>query len=119
MPGEMKDTAEIRAGDIWWAAPDPAVGREQSGRRPILVISGKTYNAVVTTLALAVPITSKNRGWPNHIKISQTSGLGKPSYAMSEQVKAISRERLMKRAGVCSFQELEQVRQWVRDSLAD
>lgn len=35
----------VRQGDIYYAALDPAVGREQKGARPVLVISADKFNA--------------------------------------------------------------------------
>jgi mRNA interferase MazF len=48
------------AGDLIWADFDPRVGREQSGRRPALVISpGAFFRA--TEFAIVCPITSRIR----------------------------------------------------------
>ena len=41
----------------------PQAGREQSGERPVLVLSARPFNAV-TGLAFVAPITSRVRGWP-------------------------------------------------------
>jgi mRNA interferase MazF len=45
------------AGDLIWLTFDPQRGREQSGRRPALVLSPAAYNAK-TGLALVCPVTS-------------------------------------------------------------
>lgn len=104
-------------GEVWWVAPDPAVGREQSGRRPVLVISGEDYHQTVTTLIMAVPITTRDRGWANHVALEGPHGLDRESWAMTEQVRAISRERLVLRAGLVTNACLEAARRWVRDYL--
>ncbi len=46
------------------------MGPEQSGRRPALIVAGTDYLATVDTLATLVPVTSVDRGWPNHIPIA-------------------------------------------------
>lgn len=110
---------ELSPGEVWWAAPDPSVGREQTGRRPVVIISNADYLDAVTTLALVCPVTTTGRGWPNHVLLSAASGLDQPSYAMTEQIKVISRERLVLRAGSITDACLEDIRQWVRDFLVD
>jgi mRNA interferase MazF len=67
-------------------------------------------------LALVVPITTVDRGWPNHIEVFH-SELGRRSWATSEQVRAISRERVVARAGRVNYTTLAAVRGWLADFL--
>ena len=101
----------IRPGEIYWHEPDATVGREQGGRHPIIVVSGPAYNASADTLALAVPVTTVDRHWANHVYVS--SGLPQDSWAMTEQVRCVSRERLFGRIGSVSPAELAEIRRWV------
>ena len=48
------------AGDLIWTDFDPHVGREQSGRRPALVVSPADF-CRVTEFAIVCPITSHVR----------------------------------------------------------
>jgi mRNA interferase MazF len=48
------------AGDLIWTDFDPRVGREQSGRRPALVISPAEF-CQATEFAIVCPITSRIR----------------------------------------------------------
>jgi mRNA interferase MazF len=48
------------AGDLIWVDFDPRVGREQSGRRPALVVSPADF-CRVTEFAIVCPITSRVR----------------------------------------------------------
>lgn len=107
---------DIAPGDVVWVEPDPTIGREQGGTRPALVIAGTEYLAAVDTLAIVVPVTTVDRHWPNHIPITG-AGLPQPSWAMSEQVRTISRERIVARAGSADRATLSEVRDWVRDFL--
>ncbi len=65
-----------KRGDIVWLTFTPHAGREQSGRRPALIVSPDDYNATVG-LALACPITSKVKGYPFevHIHTPQINGV--------------------------------------------
>lgn len=109
-------TEALRPGDVIWVQPEIAVGREQAGRRPALVVASAGYLETVDTLALVVPITSVDRGWPNHIEVIGAQ-LGGRSWAMSEQIRTISRERIVGRAGRTNDATLLGVRNWLADFL--
>ena len=44
-------------GEIWLVSLDPGTGHEQSGKRPVLIISPAPFNKL-TRLPVVVPITS-------------------------------------------------------------
>ena len=50
-------------GDLVWLDFNPQSGHEQSGKRPALILSPAGYNGK-TRLALCVPITSRQKGYP-------------------------------------------------------
>jgi mRNA interferase MazF len=108
---------ELVRGMVVWAAPDPAVGREQGGRRPVLVVSSAMYLRTVTELVLTVPVTTTDRGWPNHIKLAGELALERDCFAMTEQVRATSRARLGKVAGVVDDTTMSRIDGWLRDFL--
>ena len=61
----MRSSSEPRryvpeAGDLIWTDFDPRVGREQSGRRPALVVSPADF-CRMTEFAIVCPITSRVR----------------------------------------------------------
>jgi mRNA interferase MazF len=116
MPEGAAPAGALAPGDIVWVAPEIAVGREQAGRRPALVVAGAGYLQTVDTLALVVPITTVDRDWPNHIEVVGTD-LGQRSWAMSEQIRTISRERVLGRAGRADDATLVAVRTWLADFL--
>jgi mRNA interferase MazF len=106
----------LAPGDVVWVEPEVAVGREQAGRRPALVVAGAGYLQTVDTLALVVPITSVYRGWPNHTEVIGTK-LERRSWAMTEQIRTISRERVVGHAGRANDATLAAVRKWLADFL--
>ena len=107
---------DLAPGDIVWVAPDAAVGREQSGRRPALVVAGADYLQLIDSLAVVVPLTSVDRGWPNHVPVTGAA-LPSASWAMTEQVRTISRDRIVGSAGRADAETLRAVRGWIRDLL--
>ena len=55
-------------GDLIWLNFVPQAGREQSGRRPALVLSPAGYNGK-TNLAVVCPITSHVKGYPFEVPL--------------------------------------------------
>ena len=74
------------AGDLVWLSFDPQRGREQSGRRPALVLSPATYNAK-TSLALVCPVTSQVKGYPFEVPLPP--GLAVTGVVLADQLKSL------------------------------
>lgn len=91
--------ARILRGDILWADPDPVRGREQGGRRPILVLSHEIFNAKSQTV-IALLITSKPQrvGFPLAYPLGPKD-LPQPSWVKIGQIRTLSVERLGRKAG--------------------
>ena len=98
-------------GEIWNADLDPTRGREQAGRRPVLVVSTNRFNEGPADLVVVLPITSKDKGIGWHVKIPSggSTGLRVSSFAMVEAIRCISRERLAKRLGEAPTEVLDEV----------
>lgn len=47
----------MKRGEIWWVNSDPTMGHEQSGNRPVLIVSPDAFNQV-TRVPIVLPITS-------------------------------------------------------------
>lgn len=73
-------------GDVVWLQFEPQAGHEQSGRRPALVISPKSYNGRVG-LALLCPITSKVKGYPFEVLLP--AGLKISGAVLADQIKSL------------------------------
>ena len=95
-------------GDVWWVDLDPTRGREQRGRRPAVVVSVDHLNHGPAELVFVVPITSKEKGIPFHVR---TAGHG---FAKCEDTRSISTERLLNRKGRISSGEMAQIRDVLR-----
>ena len=90
-----------RRGEIWLVDFGEPVGREQSGRRPAVVVSADALNESPAGVIMVVPCTTTHRDLPSHIEIDPgESGLDHPSYAKCEDVKSVSERRLIDRLGV-------------------
>lgn len=97
-------------GEVWNANLDPTRGREQAGKRPVLVISTDRFNDGPADLVVVVPITSKEKGIPWHVSVKAgEGGLRTARYVMCEMLRCVSRERLVKRLGNVSAATLTEV----------
>ena len=89
--------ARILRGDIRWADLRPTRGREQAGRRPVLVISHDVFNERSgTVIALAVTSRSQRAGFPLSLELS-SKGLPKKSWVKISQVRTLATERIGRR----------------------
>lgn len=108
---------ELAPGIVAWASLEPVHGREQGGHRPVLIVASAGYLDAATTLVIALPITTVDHGWPNHIHVDGPAGLDRPSWIMTEQPRTLSRSRITGIAGQVSPGCLAQVRTWLADFL--
>lgn len=79
---------------VWWVDFNPQLGREQAGLRPAIVVGTPLACSLPNGLALVVPMTTRDRGLPFQpaVRLGETTG-----YAMTDQIKSISTQRLKKR----------------------
>src|SRR2546422_10448276 len=101
--------ARILRGDILWANLDPTRGHEQSGSRPVLDLSENIFNERSGTV-IAVALTSQrpSAGFPLTLELADRS-LPKKSWVKISQIRTLSVQRLSKRLGKASPQELENI----------
>jgi mRNA interferase MazF len=101
--------ARILRGDVRWADLDGSRGSEQTGQRPVLVLSHDVFNERSGTV-IAVALTSQEprAGFPLALE-TQTPGLPKRSWIKIGQVRTLATERLGRRLGRASDEELAQV----------
>ena len=94
---------------------DPAVGAEQKGTRPVLIVSNEEYNQAVRNVTI-IPLTStKRRLYPCEVSLAGGKA-GQPldSIIMAHQVRTISRQRLGRLLG---YMDDAQLRREVRASI--
>lgn len=101
--------ARILRGEIRWADLNPTRGREQSGQRPVLILSQDIFNDRSGTV-IAVALTSQHQraGFPLTLGL-QTKGLPKKSWVKISQIRTLAVERIGQRLGKVSPQELAQI----------
>jgi mRNA interferase MazF len=101
--------ARLLRGDIVWADLDPAKGHEQSGRRPVLVLSHQIFNEKSgTVIGMAVTSQEPKAGFPLTFELSDEK-LPKPSWVKISQIRTLSVERVGTKIGKASSDELDKI----------
>jgi mRNA interferase MazF len=101
--------ARILRGDVVWAELNPTVGSEQAGSRPVVVLSHDVFNdRSGTVIAIAVTSQQPRAGFPLSLEIMSVK-LPKRSWAKISQIRTLSIERLGKKLGRLSPEELQRI----------
>jgi mRNA interferase MazF len=102
----------MRRGEVYDAVLDPTQGSEQAGTRPVIIVSRDAINNA-STVVLAVPCTTyrpDRRMYPSQVILrAPEGGLNVDSIALCEQVRAISKSRLLQSRGALSPESLSRV----------
>ena len=109
--------AGILRGEIRWADLDPTRGHEQAGQRPVLILSHDVFNERSgTVIAVALTSQAPRAGFPLTLELV-TPRLPKRSWVKISQVRTLSTERIGKRLGRASPEELAQVLEGLNEVL--
>ena len=108
---------KINQYSVWWVNLNPIKGTEQSGHRPCVVISPNEQNHHHTRV-IVVPTTSRYKTYPTTVQIESTLKItGKVSYALVDQMRAVSTERFTKELGNLTTDEITNIRQIIKELL--
>jgi mRNA interferase MazF len=110
--------AGILRGEIRWADLSPTRGREQTGLRPVLILSHDVFNERSgTVIAIAITSQPQKAGFPLTLEL-KTGSLPKRSWAKISQIRTLSTERMGKLIGKLSQEELAQVIEGLNEIIA-
>ncbi len=111
--------ARILRGEIRLANLDPARGREQAGRRPVLVLSHDVFNERSgTVIAMAITSQPQRASFPLTLELS-APGLPKRSWVKISQVRTLSVERIGRKLGRASPEVMAQVVEGLNEIIGD
>jgi mRNA interferase MazF len=101
--------ARILRGEVCWADLDPTKGHEQSGQRPVLILSHDVFNER-SGVVIAVALTShpQRAGFPLTFELT-CPGLPKRSWVKIGQIRTLPVERIGRRIARVSPEEIDQV----------
>jgi len=110
--------AGVLRGEIRWANLTSTRGREQTGLRPVLIVSHDVFNERSgTVIAIAITSQPQKAGFPLTLKLD-TGNLPKHSWAKISQIRTLSTERVGKLTGKLSPEELAQVIEGLNEIIA-
>ena len=92
----------VKRGEVWLVNLDPTVGSEIQKTRPCVVISPPEMHDYLRT-AIVAPMTTGSRPAPFRIAVRHG---GKQGLILLDQIRAIDKTRLVKRAGAISPEEM-------------
>ncbi|MBL8693064.1 MAG: type II toxin-antitoxin system PemK/MazF family toxin [Planctomycetes bacterium] len=101
--------AGILRGEIRWVDLNPTPGNEQTGHRPVLVLSHDIFNEHSgTVIAVAITSQPQRAGFPLTLELV-ASRMPKRCWVKISQIRTLATERIGKRLGRATAEELVQV----------
>jgi len=113
----------VKRGDVFWADIVPRSGSEQTGRRPVVVVSHDGFNRVeewcsIIVVPLSTSAAQRRRG-PTAIPLPKgAGGLRKESVALCHQVTTLDRSKLVEQIGELPAATVRRVNDGLRAALA-
>ena len=110
--------APILRGEIRWADLNPTIGHEQSGIRPVLILSSDVFNAKSGTV-IAVALTSQKpkAGFPLTLSLGKTE-MPKQLWVKISQIRTLSVDRITGKIGQATEEIVAQVIKGLNEILA-
>lgn len=110
--------AKILRGEIVWADLNPTQGNEQTGKRPVLILSHDIFNEKSgTVIAVALTSQPQKAGFPLTLELKGKQ-YPKPSWVKISQIRTLSVLRLGKKIGQVSAEQLSLVIEGLNEIIA-
>ncbi|MCF6359624.1 MAG: type II toxin-antitoxin system PemK/MazF family toxin [Cyclobacteriaceae bacterium] len=108
----------MRQGEIWFANLNPTKGSEQSGFRPLVIISGNMLNEHLKVV-ITCPLTTKIKNYKGNVVLQpgEINKLTQSSEILTFHIRSVSKERLVRKIGNISDDELAIIKQGLDDIL--
>ena len=113
----------MKRGDVFWADLVPRSGSEQTGRRPVVIVSHDGFNQVTAWRSIiVVPLSTspkQRRRGPTAVLLPKgNAGLRQECVALCHQVTTLDRSKLADRIGELPVASLRRVSEGLRAALA-
>ncbi len=103
---------EIRQYQVVIVNLDPTIGSEIQKTRPCIVVSPNEMNQYLRTVTI-LPVTSQSKPYPTRVKINLQ---GKTSWAVIDQIRRIDKARITKVVSMLTEEEIEKVKDVIRET---
>ena len=96
--------------DIYLADLNPTKGKEQKGKRPVVIISGNAMNKNLGVY-IVCPISSKIKNYAGCVSLTKdkVNKLSENSEIITFQIRTISKERMIKKIGEITGEQLKDI----------
>ena len=106
----MAHLGPVARWEVYWVDLEPHVGSEQGGeRRPAVVVSNDGFNQyfdVVTIVPMTKREGKRRQVYPFEVLMPDLVGTGLESIVMPQQVRTVSKRRLLERIGALADEEI-------------
>lgn len=108
----MRET--VKRGDIYWANLAPRSGSEQTGQRPVVIVSHDGFNQTqgwrsMIIVPLSTSPAQRRRG-PTAVPLPKgAGGLAREGIALCHQVTTLDRTKLVRRIGTLPAAIMDQI----------
>lgn len=101
----------MKQGELWYADLNPVKGSEQSGIRPVVIVSGNLANTYLNTI-ICCPLTTKIKQYKGNVLINpnELNKLSAASEILTFHIRSLSKERLVRKIGAITAAELKQIK---------
>lgn len=102
--------------EIWYTDLNPAKGSEQHGYRPVVIVSGNTMNKYLQ-IVITCPLTTKIKAYKGNVILDpdKLNGLSNKSEVLTFHIRSISKNRLVKKIGTITTNQLSEIKQTLDD----
>jgi mRNA interferase MazF len=108
----------MKQGEIWYASLDPVKGSEQGGYRPMVILSGNLLNEYLP-IVICCPLTTKIKNYKGNIVLEpdEMNNLPESSEVLTFHIRSVSKERLQKRIGIISNEQIVLLKKYLNEIL--
>ena len=97
---------------IYWVNLDPVIGSEISKTRPVVIVSDDLMNRHLKTV-VGCPLTSSlHPAWRSRIQVTCA---GKPAEIAVDQIRTLSKERLVSKIGRLAPEKSQHLRRMITE----
>lgn len=112
----------MRRGEVWWAVLQPRSGSEQSGRRPVVVLSHDSFNQTLNwNSVIVVPCSTsaqQARRTPTVVPLAKgVAGLPQDCVAVCHQITTLDRSKLQHQIGYLPELELHSIEMGILNAI--
>ena len=93
---------------------DPSIGGEIKKKRPAVIVSNDASNRFLNRVQVVLLASTMDKLYPSEAPVVFE---GKESKAMADQLATVSKERLFKRAGTLSHEDMQRVEEAIKIQL--